>query len=253
MTSKINRVLLEWKSGDIHGLKWIMARGLGRRHVYHYAEKGVFQKLGPGVFRKANDEIPWPAVIKYLQVEECWPLHISGRSALELHGHGHYVPMGKIKIFLLSYDKAILPKWIANLSFDYEFIFKKSSLLDKEGFLVEKNIEGFPVKIASRELAALELIEAFDLTHGLEDVGNYLESLGSLRASYVQNLLENCNSVKIKRVFLYLVEKLELPFFQKLKLSKISLGSGKRVIVQNGEFNKKYQITVDRDYGDNPF
>ena len=230
-----------------------MAKGLSRRHVYHYVENGLLQKVGPGVFRKANDEVPWSAVIRYLQVEESWPLHVSGRTALELHGHGHYIPMGKIRIFLQSYEKGTLSKWVREFPFDYEFILKKSSLLDQENYLVEKNIEGFPIKIASRELAALELIEAFDLSHGLEEVANYLESLRSLRASYVQNLLENCNSVKVKRVFLYLVEKLELPFGKKLNFRKISLGSGKRVIVQDGEFNKKYQITVDRDYGENPF
>jgi hypothetical protein len=56
-------------------------------------------------------------------------------------------------------------------------------------------------------------------------------------------LLERCSSFKVKRVFLYLAEKLELPFFSKLKLDTIDLGSGKLVIVKGGYWNNKYQIT----------
>jgi hypothetical protein len=80
-----------------------------------------------------------------------------------------------------------------------------------------------------------------------------MNSLTTLRPDVVQRLLEKCRSIKAKRVFLYLADKLDLPFFQKLDLDKISLGSGKRMIVKGGELNKKYQITVDRDYGENPF
>ncbi len=54
-------------------------------------------------------------------------------------------------------------------------------------------------------------------------------------------------------MFLYLAEKLNLPSFQNLKLDKIDLGRGKRVIVKGGKLNKKYMITVDRDYEENPF
>jgi len=65
-------------------------------------------------------------------------------------------------------------------------------------------------------------------------------------------LLEKCRSKKAKRVFLYLADKLKLPFFNQLDLSKISLGTGKRQIVKGGEHNQKYQITVDREHKENP-
>ena len=42
--------------------------------------------------------------------------------------------------------------------------------------------------------------------------------------------------------------------YQKLDLSKIDLGKGKRqVILQNSQYDKKYQITVPKEYGENPF
>jgi hypothetical protein len=111
----------------------------------------------------------------------------------------------------------------------------------------------FDVQISSRELAIIELIDLLDLSSSLETAINYAESLRTLRPNVMQNVLEECSSVKAKRVFLYIAEKINLEVFAQLDVSKINLGSGKRVIVKNGEYNKKYQITVDRDYGENPF
>ncbi len=63
----------------------------------------------------------------------------------------------------------------------------------------------------------------------------------------MQKLLEDCTSVKVKRVFLYLSEKLNQSYFARLNLSKIDLGKGKRQIVKNNaQFDKKYQITVPK-------
>ncbi len=49
-----------------------------------------------------------------------------------------------------------------------------------------------------------------------------------LRASLVQQLLEECASVKVKRMFLYMAEKARHRWFAKLDLSRITLGSGTR-------------------------
>ena len=57
-------------------------------------------------------------------------------------------------------------------------------------------------------------------------------------------LLETCRSVKVKRLFLYLSERNELPWLKDLELDKVNLGSGKRVISKNGKYNAKYQISV---------
>ena len=71
-----------------------------------------------------------------------------------------------------------------------------------------------------------------------------MEGLNNLRPDLVQNLLENCSSIKVKRLFLYLAEKASHGWVQHIKLDKIDLGSGKRSIVKNGVYNSKYKITV---------
>ena len=74
-----------------------------------------------------------------------------------------------------------------------------------------------------------------------------------MRSLVLQKILEECQSVKVKRVFLYISEKLDLPYFRKLKFNQLDLGSGKRVVVEGGSLDKKYNITVDRKEEENPF
>jgi hypothetical protein len=246
---KVNQIISEWKEGDIHGLEWLRSRGISQRLAYKYFESGYLKKISSGVFVKANDKINPFAVIRYLQEELKLELHISGKSSLELQGQGHYLQMNeKTKLSLLSYESRSFPNWLKELNnYEFDLIFKKSSLLNEEKFLTDVKTEnGFNMKISCRELAILELIDELDLSNSLETAENYLEYLSTLRPNIVQNILEECNSVKVKRVFLYLAEKLELPFFDKLNLDKINQGKGKRVIVVGGVLDKKYEITVER-------
>jgi hypothetical protein len=60
----------------------------------------------------------------------------------------------------------------------------------------------------------------------------------------VQQLLESCASVKVKRLSLHLAEKHGHPWLNQLDQTKISLGSGKRVLVPGGRLDPKYLITV---------
>lgn len=252
--SKLNQVLLDWKSGDVHGLRWFEEREIGQRQAFSFFEAGFLEKVGPGVFKRKGDSLSPFGVVRFMQEELNLKVHLAGRSALELHGHSHYLSLGDKKlVYLLSYEIKSIPKWLLSLGQEFEVIFKKSSLLSHEGFLTEVENDGFTVKASCRELAILEFIENLDLSNGLETAQNYTESLVTLREDVLQNVLEECKSVQVKRVFLYLAEKVKLPSFKMMTLSKVDLGKGKRVIVVGGELNKKYQITVDRTYPENPF
>lgn len=252
--SKINQILLEWIPGDVHGLVWMKERGIEQRLAYKYFEAKVLHKIGPGVFSRAQDKIEWIGLIRLLQEELKLPVHVSGKSALELQGHSHYATLNnRREINLLSYESKLYPRWISKIEKDFELKFVSSNTFPQEDFLADYEERGIKIKISSRELAILEYIESTDLAFSLETVENYMNSLGTLRPSILQAVLEKCKSVKAKRVFLYLAEKLSLKFMDELNLEKISLGSGKRVVVKGGELQKKYLITVDRRVEENPF
>ncbi|MCO4753974.1 MAG: type IV toxin-antitoxin system AbiEi family antitoxin domain-containing protein [Bacteriovoracaceae bacterium] len=252
--SMLNQILLKWQPGDIHSLDWFKQKGVEQRLAYSYYQNGYLEKVGPGVYKRKDDEINPFGLVRFLQNELGLKLHVSSRSSLELHGHTHFVPMGyRSIIYLKAYEEKSLPSWIKKLRMNFEISFKRSSLLKKESFLEEYNANGFLVKVSCRELAILELIDDLDLSGGLETAQSYVESLITLRSTKLQEVLESCNSIKVKRVFLYLAQKVNLPCLKDLKIEKIYLGRGKRVIVEGGELNNAYQITVDRDYGENPF
>ena len=73
-----------------------------------------------------------------------------------------------------------------------------------------------------------------------------MEGLVTLRPSLVQTLLETCSSIKAKRLFLFLAEAMNHAWVKRIHLSNVRLGEGKRVIVKNGRFDSKYNITVPR-------
>jgi hypothetical protein len=101
--------------------------------------------------------------------------------------------------------------------------------------------------VSAPERAYMEFLDELPKSASYTEAKEIMENMISLRPSMVQHLLENCTSLKVKRLFLHLAEKISHPWFKKLNLEKIDLGSGKRVIFKNGVLDKKYNITVPKD------
>lgn len=256
MATKINQILTEWIPGDVHSLRWFNERGVSQNVAYEYYQRGILDKLGPGIYSRKAESPKWSAGVRLLQDELKKKVHVSGRTALELHGHAHFAPMAdRPEIYLTSYKKEKLPSWFYNIDFGCDFKFNTSVLFSGEIELSQyKDDSGIRLLISCRELAILEFLNFLDLRYSFETAENYMSGLRTLRSDVMQILLEKCSSVKVKRVFLFLSEKLELPYFKNLNLAEIDLGKGKRqVIEENAQFDKKYQITVPREYGENPF
>ncbi|MEM7495398.1 MAG: type IV toxin-antitoxin system AbiEi family antitoxin domain-containing protein [Myxococcota bacterium] len=62
-----------------------------------------------------------------------------------------------------------------------------------------------------------------------------------------QQLLENCDSVKAKRLFLFLARRTRRPWFRALHPRRLDLGSGPRQVVRGGKLDKTHKITVPRE------
>ena len=263
--SKLNKILLQWLPNDVHSLAWMAQNGVGSKQAqswaWRYYKRGVLKKIGPGIYKRAHDTPHWLAVVRLLQEELGKSLHISGRTALELRGEAHHIPLAaRPVVFLLSYDKKCsLPKWVRHTGAQCHFNFRNSSLFKPDFILAHKNTllqtyqdaGGLHAPYSCRELAVLEFFDlvSFQNDFDFEDATNYLELLFGLRSDVLQILLENCKSIKTKRVFLYLSEKLNMSYFKHLNLNTIDLGTGKRQLVKGlVRFDKKYQITVPIPY-----
>lgn len=260
MASKLNQLLIDWIPGDVHSLPWLEQRHVSSNLARFYCKNGTLTRISSGIYKRAGEKLDWAGAVKLLQEEQGKSFHVSGKTALELVGSGHFGNLSKRpRVFLTTYTQSKLPIWLQKADFGCVFVPKKSSLFP-HSLLNKKNNSplityttptGIKIKISCRELAILEFIDYIDLKNSLETAENYVEMLYSIRMNLMQHLLEQCRSVKVKRVFLYVAEKTNMRDFSKLDLTKIDLGKGKRqVVTYKAKLNKKYQITVSRDYDD---
>ncbi len=144
-----------------------------------YYETGSLDRVVPGIYKRKGERPHWMGAIRLLQEELGKALHVSGRTALELHGSSHYASLGKKQtVYLISYEKARPPNWFLNADFDCEFVFSTSVLFRNERELSQYvSPLGLQIKISCRELAFLELLNVLDLSDSFETAENYLSSL----------------------------------------------------------------------------
>ena len=109
--------------------------------------------------------------------------------------------------------------------------------------LTESKNESFSIMISAPERAIMELIYHIPKHAHYEDAQLTMESLNTLRPNLVQSLMEKCNSIKVKRFFMWLAEYNQHKWVERLELEKVDFGSGKRVLFKGGFFDNKYQIT----------
>ena len=109
---------------------------------------------------------------------------------------------------------------------------------------------GVILKTSSPERAILELLYLVPSSQGIEEAYYIIENLSTLRADLLQELLESCNSIKVKRLFFCLSEKAGHSWIKLLNKEKIDFGSGNRHIVTGGYVDPIYNITLPKDWKD---
>jgi hypothetical protein len=74
-----------------------------------------------------------------------------------------------------------------------------------------------------------------------------MEGLSNLRPKVVQELLETCTSVKVKRLFLFMATRAKHQWLNYVDQTKIDLGTGDRSILPGGLFNAKFHISIPKE------
>jgi len=172
---------------------------------------------------------------------------------MNLQGLAHYLPLGgesRIHLWSHSTIPARLPSWVGCIKPDQTFVFHGQHLFDptiKDKGLTAKetNLRDWTLTVAMPERAIMEVLSLVDetpasFTHAAE----LFEGLTVLRPSLVQQLLEGCTSIKVKRLFLFLAKRQDYPWTRKLETSRITLGQGKRLVTRGGRLDRNFFITV---------
>jgi hypothetical protein len=74
-----------------------------------------------------------------------------------------------------------------------------------------------------------------------------MEGLVNLKPKLVNELLQNCNSVQVKRLFLYMADKAKHQWLKFLKTEDIDIGKGNRLISEKGVYNSRYLISIPKE------
>lgn len=242
---KLNQRLLTAPPGTVLTLAWLKANGISGKLANYYAKSGWLHRVGEGAFTLTAHPPDWQGAVFGLQ-QKTPSLHPGGRTALELTGLAHFLPLGEnYPIYLFGSPGRRLPEWFKRLPWFTRVSHVQTDFLPSELGLRDHVAGSFALRISDPERAILEFLFTLANEPSAYDHANLLfEGLGTFRPVLVQQLLESCVSVKVKRLFLHLAEKHGHPWFKQLDPTKISLGSGKRVFVPGGRLDPKYLITV---------
>jgi len=245
--AKLNTLLSSQPAGIVLTSSWLAEQGYSLELQKQYRKSQWFDSIGTGALVRHGDPVDYLGGVYALQTQLGLTVHPAGKTALSMQGKSHYLELSAKKAQLFGGADDALPLWFKKHEWGLSLDCKLSSFLPPELGLVEYAHKSFKVKISSPARAVMECLYLAPKAQPILEVFELMEGLNNLRPAVVQALLEGCNSVKVKRLFLYLADKAGHDWLAYLKLDNVDLGSGKRAIVSDGVYVSKYQITVPRE------
>ncbi len=244
--NKLNNLMANYPAEGVLTSAWLEKHGYYKQLVKQYCDSGWLTRLGRGAYSRLNDSVTWEGAVAALQKQLQIPVHVGGLTALALYGVSQYVPLSTTSatffLFNSSLNKITLPAWFLHYFQNGHYYQKK--LFSNNCGVSGKKVGNIELQASTPERAILEVLALTPDKVTLQHASELMESLHRLRSSKVQDLLESCLSVKVKRLFLCLSEEHNLDFFGELNLKKINLGGGKRVIGQGGTYYAKWQLSL---------
>jgi hypothetical protein len=141
-----------------------------------------------------------------------------------------------------------MPAWFMDNKWDVDYELFKTSLFQNDNVgLVDYQDALITVKISSLGRAMMECLSLCPDKFPLTEAYELMEGLTGLRPKQVQELLEECKSIKAKRLFLYFADRAKHSWFEYIDQTKIDLGSGSRSLTDNGISIAKYNIVLPKE------
>src|SRR5690606_38699205 len=271
-TSILNRLTGELPEGLVVDAAWLEEQGVSSSLRAYYVKSGWLEQPVRGVYRRPRGPLSWEQVVISLQTilgEK--PLVVGGRTALELEGFEHYLSAEVRTVHLYGPEKP--PSWLQKLELPQRFVFHNSRKLfideqaatGSEGSNFEEpeggtdarsGIRGaslktltwgqwdWPLTISRPERAILELLDELPDRESFHQADMIMQGAATLSPKRLQVLLENCRSVKVKRLFFFFADRHRHAWLRHLDKVAVDLGSGKRMLVRGGKLDLGYLITV---------
>ena len=245
--TKINQLLSEQPQGVVLQSSWLAREGYSIDLQKHYRKSNWLQSIGRGALVRTGDHVGYEGAVYALQKQSGITVHPGGRTALSILGKAHYLELAANRVVLFGNSSEKLPAWFRNHDWGVKVDYHGTSFLPSTMGLIEVELKNFSIKISGAARALMECLYLAPQKQELMECFELMEGLNNLPPKQVQALLENCQSVKVKRMFLYMAEKADHVWFKYLDIKNVDLGKGKRSIVKNGLFVDKYGITVPEE------
>jgi hypothetical protein len=243
-STKINQLLLNLPYGSILFNRHLIKAGYSFSLQQSYRRNGWFRSIGKGVMIRAGHKLLLSGAISGLQQDEGLPVHIGGKTALEMLGYAHNIEINRKNMVIFAPQGFNIPAWVVKNQWDIQPQFVKTDFLPPDIGFVNTEHQGFTLKISGAARAMMECLAMTPDNFDLNEAWEIMQGLSLLTPSTIQNLLSACNSVKVKRLFLHFAFKAEHAWVSKLETSQFDLGRGKRCIVKNGVYIPKFKITL---------
>ena len=255
---------------------WLKRQGYSSQLQNQYVKSGWLEQPARSVFRRPRGELSWQQVVISLQTILNYPLLVvGGRTSLELQGYAHYLRRSAPDIHL--YGPKAPPGWASKAAAPGSLsaiittadCFRASSppngqaeltgnvaageALTADGFKSSDTVAlpwgqwDWPLTLSTPERALFELLDELPYHESFEQVDALFASLDNLRPARVQRHLNECASVKVKRLFLFFADRHRHAWRKRLKTDLLDLGRGKRMLVKGGVLDHTYQITVPKE------
>ncbi len=251
---KLNKLQQELPESLLADAGWLEAHGYSSALRSQYVRAGWLDSPARRVYRRSRTPLTWQQVVVSLQTLLDLPLVVGGRTALEQLGYAHYLSAQMQEVHL--YGPTRVPTWLNNLPLNVSFHWHNSlrlfpgdadALPEPNGVRVSTAGTHLPIGYSSKERAVLELLDELPDRESFHQVDALIEGLSDLSPRRAQTLLEACSSVKVKRLFLFFADRHRHAWRSRLDVSRLDLGSGKRVLAKGGKLDPTYHITVPFD------
>ena len=246
---KLKQLYQELPQNIVVSASWLEEHGISMQLRYKYLNSEWLHTLGKSAYIINPQSFTWEGLLIGIQQFVKLPYHIGGLKALELQGFAHYLPIGNENKITL-YGTKNLPAWLKNLNIDYKLVLQKKPYYGSIGLKnISSNIKDYDLKVSSPERAIFELLYLVEKDGiSFDFVSEIFEGLTTLRPNVINELLQECESKKVKRLFAFFMEHFNHPWKKFVNIDKINIGTGKMQIVKGGTLNKEYLITIPKDY-----
>jgi len=250
---KLNRLERILPDSLLVDAAWLSKQGYSTSLLSQYVTAGWLVHPVRQVYQRREGRLTWQQAVVSLQAVLGRDLIVGGRTALELQGFAHYLSQDRKLVHL--YGPKRPPAWLNKLPLDVQFVYHNSRRLfgsasptrTHENRILQPWGPSGQLALSSPEQAVLELLDGLPNNESFDQADKLMEGLSTLSPRRLQQLLLECRSIKVKRLFFFLAGRHRHAWLKHLDKNAIDLGKGKRMLVRGGKLDATYGITVPED------